>query len=139
MTKHRLPARLSNEDLLVRAIALSDRYLVGTRPSSVRWVTNQTARWGSCSYYSGDIRVSHRLRAVPEWVLDSVLVHEVAHLSIPTTPPTSTASPPGTRATTRQRCSWPATASACPGRPRPEPRVAKAGAPRRAALSLGLS
>jgi hypothetical protein len=83
MTKHRLPARLSDEDLLVRAIALSDRYLVGTRPSSVRWVTNQTARWGSCSYYSGDIRVSHRLRAVPEWVLDSVLVHEVAHLTYP--------------------------------------------------------
>jgi hypothetical protein len=83
MTKHRLPAGLSDEDLLVRAIALSDRYLVGARPSSVRWVTNQTARWGSCSYYSGDIRVSHRLRAVPEWVLDSVLVHEVAHLTHP--------------------------------------------------------
>jgi Protein of unknown function DUF45 len=83
MTKHRLPAGLSNDDLLVRAIALSDRYLVGARPSSVRWVTNQTARWGSCSYYSADIRVSHRLRAVPEWVLDSVLVHEVAHLTYP--------------------------------------------------------
>jgi len=69
--------------LLRRAIDLSGRYLVGTRPSSVRWVTNQTARWGSCSYYSGDIRISHRLRAVPEWVLDSVLVHEVAHLTHP--------------------------------------------------------
>ena len=50
---------------------------------SVRWVTNQTARWGSCSYYSGHIRVSHRLRPVPSWVLDSVLVHEVAHLTHP--------------------------------------------------------
>ena len=72
-----------DEALLARAIELSDRYLVGARPASVRWVTNQTARWGSCSYYSGDIRVSHRLRAVPEWVLDSVLVHEVAHLTHP--------------------------------------------------------
>jgi predicted metal-dependent hydrolase len=72
-----------DEALLERALALSDRYLVGARPASVRWVTNQTARWGSCSYYSGDIRVSHRLRAVPEWVLDSVLVHEVAHLTYP--------------------------------------------------------
>jgi hypothetical protein len=69
--------------LLARAIELSDRYLVGARPSSVRWVTNQSARWGSCSYYSADIRISHRLRAVPEWVLDSVLVHEVAHLTHP--------------------------------------------------------
>ena len=60
---------------------LSERYLVGVRPASVRWVTNQTARWGSCSYYSGHIRISHRLRVVPGWVLDSVLVHEVAHLT----------------------------------------------------------
>lgn len=72
-----------DDALLARAIALSERYLVGIRPASVRWVTNQTARWGSCSYYTGDIRVSHRLRAVPEWVLDSVLVHELAHLTHP--------------------------------------------------------
>jgi Protein of unknown function DUF45 len=83
LTRHRLQSGLSDADLLARAIELSDRYLVGARPASVRWVTNQTARWGSCSYYSGDIRVSHRLRVVPEWVLDSVLVHEVAHLTHP--------------------------------------------------------
>jgi hypothetical protein len=83
LTRHQLQSGLTDEGLLARAIDLSDRYLVGARPVSVRWVTNQTARWGSCSYYSGDIRVSHRLRAVPEWVLDSVLVHEVAHLSYP--------------------------------------------------------
>ena len=83
MTRHQPPAGLSDDDLLARAVALSARYLVGARPASVRWVTNQTARWGSCSYYSGDIRVSHRLRVVPEWVLDSVLVHELAHLTHP--------------------------------------------------------
>lgn len=44
-------------------------------------VTNRTAHWGSCSYYSGEIRISHRLRAALQWVLDSVLVHEVAHLT----------------------------------------------------------
>ena len=43
------------------------------------WVTNRTAHWGSC--YSGEIRISHRLRAALRWVLDSVLVHEVAHLT----------------------------------------------------------
>lgn len=83
LTRQRLQSGLTDEGLLARAVELSDRYLVGARPASVRWVTNQTARWGSCSYYSGDIRVSHRLRAVPEWVLDSVLVHEVAHLTYP--------------------------------------------------------
>jgi predicted metal-dependent hydrolase len=83
LTRHRLQSGLDDDGLLARAIELSDRYLLGARPVSVRWVTNQTARWGSCSYYSGQIRVSHRLRVVPDWVLDSVLVHEVAHLTYP--------------------------------------------------------
>jgi hypothetical protein len=83
LTRHRLQTSVGDDELLARAIELSGRYLVGARPASVRWVTNQTARWGSCSYYSGHIRLSHRLRAVPEWVLDSVLVHEVAHLTHP--------------------------------------------------------
>ncbi len=76
-------SRAGRRRLLARAIELSDHYLVGARPNSVRWVTNQSDRWGSCSYHSGEIRVSHRLRAVPGWVLDSVLVHEVAHLTHP--------------------------------------------------------
>ena len=83
LTCHRLQSSMSDDDLFARVVALSDRYLVGARPASVRWVTNQTARWGSCSWYSGDIRVSHRLSAVPDWVLDSVLVHELAHLTYP--------------------------------------------------------
>jgi Protein of unknown function DUF45 len=83
ITRSRFETPLDDHALLARAVALSERYLVGVRPVSVRWVTNQTARWGSCSYYSGHIRVSHRLRAVPGWVLDSVLVHEVAHLTHP--------------------------------------------------------
>ncbi len=83
LTRQRVQSGLDDDGLLARAIELSDRYLVGARPVSVRWVTNQTARWASCSSYSGHIRVSHRLRTVPEWVLDSVLVHEVAHLTYP--------------------------------------------------------
>ncbi|HEX4434250.1 MAG TPA: M48 family metallopeptidase [Acidimicrobiales bacterium] len=83
LTRHQLQSGLDDDGLLARAIELSDRYLVGAHPVSVRWVTNQSARWGSCSYYSGHIRISHRLRVVPDWVLDSVLVHEVAHLTYP--------------------------------------------------------
>jgi len=83
LARHRPHAAMSDDELLARAIALSHRYLVGARPASVRWVTNMTTRWGSCSHASGAIRISHRLRAVPGWVLDSVLVHEVAHLTHP--------------------------------------------------------
>jgi predicted metal-dependent hydrolase len=43
-------------------------------------VNNQQARWASCSPASREIRVSNRLRQCPEWVIDAVLVHELAHL-----------------------------------------------------------
>jgi hypothetical protein len=83
VAKHPLRTAIGDSDLMARAEALSDRYRIGARPTSVRWVTNQMARWGSCSYHSGEIRISHRLRSVPEWVLDAVLVHELAHLVHP--------------------------------------------------------
>jgi hypothetical protein len=70
----------SDADLARRAAALADRYLGGVRPHSVRWVSNQANRWGSCSTVAGTVRISDRLRAVPGWVLDAVLVHELVHL-----------------------------------------------------------
>ena len=63
-----------------RARALAGLYNDGVEPSSVRWVKNQRARWASCSPASREIRVSNRLRQCPEWVIDAVLVHELAHL-----------------------------------------------------------
>lgn len=71
-----------DEDLLRRASALAEQYLTPDppRPSAVSWVTNQNSRWGSCTPGSGTIRLSHRLRSMPEWVVDYVLLHELAHL-----------------------------------------------------------
>lgn len=76
--------RSSDDELSRRAAELADRYLHGGLPRSIRWVSNQRRLWGSCSVASRDIRVSDRLRAVPAWVLDAVLVHELAHLEEPT-------------------------------------------------------
>ena len=65
-----------------RAAALAARYdLPG--PSSIRWVDNQEARWGSCNTLDGSIRISSRLAQLPGWVLDYVIVHELAHLAVP--------------------------------------------------------
>ena len=73
--------RPSDGDLTARATRLSDEYLGGLAvPRSVRWVDNQRARWGSCTPGDRSIRLSSRLQAMPSWVVDYVLVHELAHL-----------------------------------------------------------
>jgi predicted metal-dependent hydrolase len=70
--------------LLARCDALAGRYLDGCGVVSVRWVGAMRTRWASCTPDDGAIRVSTRLRHVPPWVLDYVLVHELAHLRVPT-------------------------------------------------------
>jgi predicted metal-dependent hydrolase len=76
--------RPSDDDLLARATALSDDLLGGlARPVSVRWVDNQQSRWGSCTPGDRTIRLSARLQGMPSWVVDYVLVHELAHLLAP--------------------------------------------------------
>lgn len=67
-----------------RALDLAERYLDGlARPESVRWVDNQSNRWGSCTPEDGSIRLSRRLAGMPEWVVDYVLLHELVHLIVP--------------------------------------------------------
>lgn len=51
------------------------------RLSSVTWSTRQNHRWGSCTTTTGDIRLSARLKAMPSWVVDYVLFHELLHLA----------------------------------------------------------
>lgn len=76
--------RPSDDELFERAERLSARYLGGlARPRSVRWVTNQRSRWGSCTPLDGTIRLSARLQGMPETVVDYVLLHELAHLLQP--------------------------------------------------------
>ena len=63
-----------------RARGLAELYLDGVMPSSVRWSSTQHRRWASCSPDTREIRVSNRLQSCPDWVIDAVLVHEIAHL-----------------------------------------------------------
>ena len=80
----RMQRRAESElvDLQARASALGTAYGL-PRPRSIRWVDNQQWRWGSCTPADGAIRISSRLAREPAWVLDYVIVHELAHLLVP--------------------------------------------------------
>jgi predicted metal-dependent hydrolase len=71
----------SRIDLSARAKALARQYGLQV-PSSIRWVDNQESRWGSCTPQDRTIRISSRLVREPVWVIDYVVVHELAHLSV---------------------------------------------------------
>ena len=77
--------RPSDDELLARALELSRTWLSGRAlPATVRWVDNQRSRWGSCTPVDRSIRLSRRLQEMPDWVIDYVIVHELAHLIEPT-------------------------------------------------------
>lgn len=77
-------SRPTDDALAARAARLSKVHLGGLAvPTSVRWVTNQRSRWGSCTPHTREIRLSSRLQGMPDYVIDFVLLHELAHLLQP--------------------------------------------------------
>jgi predicted metal-dependent hydrolase len=83
VTKAERRRRRSDDDLVGRAAALSRQYLEGlATPASVRWVDNQRTRWGSCTPADRTIRISDRVRTMPPYVVDYVVLHELAHLLV---------------------------------------------------------
>ncbi|WIM73433.1 DUF45 domain-containing protein [Corynebacterium suedekumii] len=84
LQKKSASTRISDESLEERARVLNASVLNGrARLGSIRWVSNQHTRWGSCTTATGDIRITDRLKNVPGYVLDAVIVHELTHTFIP--------------------------------------------------------
>lgn len=68
-------------ELYARALHLARVWLGGeVHPSSVVWSERQSRTWGTCTPTTGRIRVSTMLHGMPQWVVDSVIIHELAHL-----------------------------------------------------------
>ncbi len=74
--------RSSRVDLEQRAAELA-RTLDLPEPAEIVFSTRQRMRWGSCTPTTGRIRISDRLVSFPGWVIDYVIVHELAHLAVP--------------------------------------------------------
>ena len=70
-------------ELTARAHALADRWLDGVRAASVSWSDRMGRRHGSCTSIDRTVRISRRLASCPSYVVDYVLIHELAHLIVP--------------------------------------------------------
>jgi predicted metal-dependent hydrolase len=82
-TRRAARRRGTDAALARRAAELSETYLGGrAKPLGVRWVPTMRTRWASCTPVDRTIRMSERLREMPTWVQDYVLVHELAHLIV---------------------------------------------------------
>jgi predicted metal-dependent hydrolase len=68
-------------NLTRRAASLARRHEL-PHPREIRWADDMTSRWGSCTYSTGTVRISNRLAAFPDWVIDYVIVHELCHLEV---------------------------------------------------------
>jgi hypothetical protein len=72
--------RPSDERLHDRAQRLNERHFGG----ALRWTSigfaEMERQWGSCTFTDGAIRIARRAAALPEWVLDHLLMHELSHL-----------------------------------------------------------
>lgn len=68
-------------DLAARAAVLAKTHDLRT-PRLIEWSESLKAVWGLCTPADSHIRLSTRLIGFPLWVLDYVIVHELAHLHV---------------------------------------------------------
>ena len=73
-------SRPSDERLVQRAKKLNERHFGGMLRWSSIGFADMERLWGSCTFTHGAIRIARRAASLPEWVLDYLLVHELAHL-----------------------------------------------------------
>jgi hypothetical protein len=73
-------AQPSDQRLAERARSLNGRHFGGR----LRWTSigfaDMSHLWGSCTFTAGAIRIATRAASLPDWVIDYLVVHELAHL-----------------------------------------------------------
>ncbi len=73
-------SRPSDHRLAERARTLNERHFRGKLQWTSIGFVEMAHIWGSCTFTSGAIRIARRAASLPDWVLDYLIVHELAHL-----------------------------------------------------------
>jgi predicted metal-dependent hydrolase len=80
LARRTVRSRPSDQRLHERAQRLNERHFEGR----LRWTSIGFAemqhQWGSCTFTNGSIRIATRAAALPDFVLDYLVMHELAHL-----------------------------------------------------------
>jgi hypothetical protein len=67
-----------------RAKKLCNKFFQKKLPKfTICWSTRQKKLFGSCNHKTGKINISARLKEAPGWVIDYLILHELAHLFYP--------------------------------------------------------
>jgi predicted metal-dependent hydrolase len=80
LEKRIVRARPSDQRLLERARTLNERHFGGRLQWTSISFVDMAHIWGSCTFTTGAIRIAKRAASLPDWVLDYLVVHELAHL-----------------------------------------------------------
>ncbi|MDP2844912.1 MAG: M48 family metallopeptidase [Candidatus Methanoperedens sp.] len=85
LEKRKLKKRINKDDYPKKRFdEFNNKYFQGRlKVNSIEFVTNQERKNGSCTPANCTIRLSHKLLDMPKWVLDYVIMHEMAHLVHP--------------------------------------------------------
>ena len=78
-TKEQAISAVNRLDAIVKPMLLKYTILMGVRPTQVMYKPT-ISRWGACNKKTGVICFSVYLLLLPEWCIEHVVVHELAHL-----------------------------------------------------------
>lgn len=81
--KKRHATQASDKDLEKLAAQINKKYFSGKLKYHICWSERQNSIHGSCGIKNGIIRISSRLKPLPQWVLKAIIVHELTHLLVP--------------------------------------------------------
>ena len=81
-TKEQARAAAERLDAMIKPMLLKYTELMGVHPQKITYKPT-ISRWGACNKKTGVISFSTYLLLLPEWCVEHVVVHELAHLVEP--------------------------------------------------------